>query len=83
MKIPDNVIKAIEGERDYCALMHGPPGEKAPVRTLDEWILYMQKYVLDAMIQTVKGDEKDALDTVRKIASMATICMQQHGVQNR
>lgn len=79
-KLSTNVIEAIEGERDYQMYRWGPA---ALIRSQDEWLLYILDYAQEAAHQGTRGQNEEALHTVRKIATLATNCMEQHGVKTR
>jgi hypothetical protein len=80
MPTRDDVNAAINSERNYQVARWG---ESAHVRSLDEWIMYIEDYAQEARHQTVRGNESAALDTVRKIATLCVNCMEQHGAPLR
>lgn len=84
--ITPDMVGALESEDAYQKSRwpnYNPPGREHDDRSLDEWILYIEEYATQARTQTTRGDEDDALDTIRKIASMALHCMRKHGAPRR
>ena len=85
----NEVYTAIDGERDYqrerwgdFTDLHGRPVPPLN-RSIDEFILYLEEYVLKARSASVSGDEAKGLDAVRKVAALAVACMEVHGAPQR
>lgn len=74
-----NVIKAIEGEREYQERKW--PGHK---HTTAEWLLIIEKLCGDARKAWVTGHgDNEALHEIRQIAATAVAAMEQCGAPER
>ena len=82
------VFDAINEERDYQDSLWGERVQSPSGRhSVPCWILYMEDYLREAREQVVRyaapNSDNEALHTIRKIAAMAVVCMEQNGVQKR
>lgn len=77
------VYRAIDREREYQDFLFEQEPRDAIDRTLDEFILYIKQYADEAGALTTHGDEKDALNFVRKVAGLCVGCMERHGAPRR
>ena len=85
-----DVYAAIDAERDYqqnrwAAGDLGATVADADTRSIDEWSLYLQRYVTQLVLHSADNpDERtEKLATMRKIAAMCVACMEQHGAPHR
>ena len=85
-----DVYAAINTERDYQQDRWAPSDLGATVadadtRSIDEWSLYLQRYVMRLVLHSADNpDERtEKLATMRKIAAMCVACMEQHGAPHR
>ncbi|MEE8372504.1 MAG: hypothetical protein V3R87_02045 [Dehalococcoidia bacterium] len=81
------VYKAIDSERDYQDSLwrdQSHPEHRNPL-TIGEFILLVEQYTSEARAEwTVEPKlEIEALNVMRKIAGIATNCMEQHGAPQR
>lgn len=91
----NTVYKAIDSERDYQDANWGRDlsGGRAPLehhgmpggwRSLDEFVLYMQGYMADAVHSASHCRNRlETLNSIRKVAALAVACMEQHGAPKR
>ena len=83
---PFNVLLALDSEEEYCKSKWNPStpnGRAYNVRSVDEWILYMEDYIAQARNQSVRGDEDAAMHTVRKVTNLGVNAMKQWGAPLR
>lgn len=73
------VYNAIDNERDYQEQKWGG----GPIRSLDEFALYIRDYAEEAAHQLTRGDEEKGLHTIRKVAGLCVAAMEQHGAPPR
>ncbi len=78
----DEVYVALDSERDYQEYVFSEESYHTD-RTLDEFILYIQQYAAEAGALTTHGDEKEALNVVRKVGALCVGCMEKHGAPLR
>lgn len=78
-------IASVYSEMDYQMVrwLEEMTGRHPHDRSLDEWVAYMLDYVLEALHQTTRGNEKDAVDTVRKFTTMGMVALAQNGAPHR
>ena len=85
------VYAAIDSEREYQvrkAEEVSGPGTGEHRHSIEEYALYIDDYVRELKTQlsrtwTADGTVPDALHTVRKIAALAVVCMEQNGAPKR
>lgn len=75
-----NAVAACNSENDYQIDKLGDEGQ---VRSIDEWCSYIADYAKEAVHQGVRGDEMAALHTIRKVATMALVCMEDFNAPHR
>ena len=83
----EEILKALDGEEAYqldrWADVQAVKDRHPHDRSLDEWIMYINRYADMATAQTVHGQEEEALNVVRKVASLCFNCMRQYGAPQR
>lgn len=73
------VYKAIDSERDYQDRRW--PGH---THSIPDYILFIEDYLAEARHMVSRSNnEAAALDTIRKVAALAVICMEEHGAPVR
>src|SRR5579885_2664695 len=88
------VYAAIDGERAYQlsrAEAVSGPGSGEHKHSVEEYLLYMQDYLNEAIHQasriwTASGEidvDHPALHTLRKVTAMGVACMEQNGAPRR
>jgi hypothetical protein len=75
-----NAYKAIESENRYQIAKLGEEGQ---MRSLDEWLLYIRDYAEEAAHQSTRGDEEGAVHTLRKVATMAVVALEDNDAPQR
>lgn len=75
-----DAYKAIESENRYQIAEHGEQGQD---RSIDEWCLYIRDYAEEASHQATRGQEWDALNTIRKVTTMGVVALQTYGSPHR
>lgn len=80
--------KALDSERDYqddkfVEADGGGRVRSAIDHSLDEFILYIQQYAVEAGALTTHGNEPEALNFVRKVGALCVGCMEKHGAPQR
>lgn len=82
------IYKVLDGERNYqdfkwgSTLSGNRPGNGE--RSVDEFVLYMEGYMRDAVHHASHYAEKEkVLDSLRKVAGLAVSCFEQHGCPER
>lgn len=83
-----HVIEVIDSELDYAiAMWEFLPPEERPKSDKDKsvefWILHMERYVQQARDGCYDTDKMPALEAVRKIATLAVRCMTYHETPKR
>ena len=82
--ITEPVAEALMSENAYCEDLWESQSDRAfDERSIDEWILYMSDYIGQARHQAVRGNERAALHTIRKIVNLGLNAMKQHGAPVR
>ncbi len=83
-----DVYAAIDGELEYQkqrwgqSLSGNRPGNGE--RSLDEFVLYMEGYMRDAVhAASHYADPEVTLDVLRKVVALGVRCFEQHGVPQR
>lgn len=86
------VYAALDTERAYqesrWQAENMPGGPASRQHSLEEWLVYMQSYLSEAINQVSRNgvgsyEYNKALDTIRKITAMGVACMEQHGAPIR
>lgn len=75
-----DAYKAIESENRYQIAEFGEEGQD---HTIDEWSMYIADYANEAMHEATRGCQKDALDSIRKVAAMGVVALQTFGSPHR
>lgn len=75
----EHVYEAIDSERDYQDRRW--PGH---THSIPDYILFMEDYLAEARHMVSRSNnEASALDTIRKVAALAVVCMEEHGAPVR
>ena len=83
------VYRCIDTERDYQdwkwnsvlkGIKYNVPDEE---KSISEWINYIEYHINMCKISIYSLDKKNALDDVRKIATLAVRCLEVHGCSER
>lgn len=84
MATRSEVYGLVDDERTYQRTKWGP---EADVHTPEEWIIYMEHYVLKAKRALVEeafpGCRKEAMSAVRKITAMGVAAMESNETPKR
>lgn len=79
----DNAVNAIKAEREYQE-EKGGGWNHGGVPSLEAELLMIDVYITEAKASwRANTDDNITLDTIRKIAAIATRCMENHGVVER
>jgi len=80
-----DVYAVIDGERDYQDSKWNPVEDHQ--HNLTEWLVYIRDYTEEALRVLSRKPDSEAIPfakhTVRKIAAMGVVCMEQNGALAR
>ena len=77
-----DVYNAINGERNYQDAKWGGP-EQDKLRSVGDFLIYMSQYIVRAKRTYTEGNEKAALEEIRKVTALGVVCMEVHGAPER
>lgn len=76
------IYREIDRERTYQDRQHGGR-EHDKDHTVEDWLEFMDEYVTDAKALVRAGEQRVALEEIRKIVSLGIACLEVHGCPPR
>jgi len=73
-----NVYRLIEGEREYQSFDPHQYGQDDALRSVADWVVFIEAHVAKAKHCIYELDEKKACEEIRKVAALAVACMEHH-----
>jgi hypothetical protein len=77
------VYELIDGERDYQNTDPHDVGHKDSLRSIADWLIYIEHHLAIAKVRVYGPNEELALNEVRKITALGVACMEHNETRPR
>lgn len=77
-----HVYTVIDDERDYQDRKWGGARHDSQ-HSIKEWLNFMEEYLIEAIELSAGGEDKLALEAIKKITALGVACMENHNIMKR